>query len=88
MLTAGFLEELTPDQLRLIQKGLTLRVEGQGNELFQQGTDPVVATYIERFYQQMVKEKRIDTAKKDQGKDWQTIDMNTLRNKDVREDRC
>ena len=86
MLSAGFLDELSGDQLSKIQKGLNLRVEGLDNMLFPEADDPVVSAYIDRFYHQMVKEKRIDVLpKSSKNKDWQTIDMNSLRNKDVRE---
>jgi hypothetical protein len=86
MLAAGFLDELSAAQLNLIQKGLNLRVEGLDNTLFSEETDPVVAVHIERFYQQLSKEKRIDVpTKANQSKNWQTIDINTIRNKDVRE---
>jgi transposase len=80
------LDELTPDQLRKIQQGLNQWVEGLDQGLFSEGTDPVVLALIERFYWQIVREKRVDVkGKTDKGKDWQTIDLNTLRNKDVRE---
>jgi len=86
MLAAGFLDELSADQLNLIQKGLNLRVEGLDNTLFAEETDPVVEAYIEQFYQQLSKEKRIDVpTKTGKSKNWQTIDINTIRNKDVRE---
>jgi transposase len=86
MLAAGFLDELSAAQLNLIQKGLNLRVEGLDNLLFAEETDPIVAAYIERFYQQLSKEKRIDAPlKTNTAKNWQTIDINTIRNKDVRE---
>ena len=86
MLAAGFLDELSGEQLNKIQRGLNLRVEGLDNTLFPEECDPVVSMYIDRFYQQMVKEKRIDVSPNNRkNKDWQTIDMNSLRNKDVRE---
>jgi len=86
MLAAGFLDDLTAEQLNLIQKGLNLRVEGLDNTLFAEETDPVIASYIEHFYQQLSKEKRIDVpSKTNKARNWQTIDINTLRNKDVRE---
>jgi hypothetical protein len=86
MLSAGFLDELSGDQLKKIQQGLVLRIEGSDNTLFPEEHDPDVANYIDRFYQQMVKEKRIDVLPgSSKHKDWQTIDMNSLRNKDVRE---
>lgn len=86
MLAVGFLDDLSGDQLNMIQKGLNSRVEGLANTLFSEDADPVVASYIESFYQQMVKEKRIDVPTKgNKDKAWQTVDLNTLRNKDVRE---
>jgi len=86
MLAAGFLDELSAAQLNLIQKGLNLRVEGLNNKLFAEETDPIIESYIEQFYQQLSKEKRIDAPlKTNTAKNWQTIDINTIRNKDVRE---
>jgi len=86
MLAAGFLDELSAEQLNQIQKGLNMRVEGLDNTLFPEVTDPIVSANIDRFYHQMIKENRIDVLPKTgKNKDWQTIDMNSLRNKDVRE---
>jgi transposase len=86
VLTAGFLDGLSADQLLMIQKGLTQRVEGLDNKLFTDNTDEVVSAWINNLYQQMVNKKRIDLpTDKKRNKDWQTIDMNSLRNKDVRE---
>ena len=86
MLAVGFLEEVNASQLNKIQKGLNLRVEGLDNTLFPEEPDPVVISCIERFYQQMINEKRIDILpKRGKNKDWHTIDMNSLRNKDIRE---
>ncbi len=56
MLAAGFLDELTANQLNLIQRGLNHRIEGLDNTLFAEETDPVVVAYIEQFYQQLSKE--------------------------------
>jgi hypothetical protein len=86
MLSAGFLDELSVEQLKRIQQGLSLRIGGTDNVLFPEEPDPVVSGYIERFYQQMVRENRIDVLPKSKrNTDWQTIDMNTLQNKEVRE---
>ena len=86
MLAVGFIDQLNAEQLKKIQKGLNLRVEGLDNTLFPEEPDPVVSICIERFYQQMIKEKRINVLPKGgKNKDWQTIDTNSLRNKDVRE---
>ena len=93
VLNAGYLDELTTDQLNLIQKILTAKVNDPSKDLFESSYthDPVVIHYVEEFYQRMVKEKRIDVpvdkVKKNtkSGKDIQAIDLNSIRNKDVRE---
>ncbi len=94
MLNAGYLDELTTDQLNLIQKILTAKVANHGNALFElpYTDDTTVIRCVDEFYQRMVAEKRIDVLveKKDKkasknGKDMQLIDLNSIRNKDVRE---
>lgn len=92
MLNLGFLECLSPEQMNVIQKILTERVDNQGKSLFEASaiTDPVVSHYVEEYYARLVSEKRIDapsakTKTPKAGKDWQTIDVNSIRNKDVRE---
>lgn len=86
ILSAGFLNDLSVEQLNKIQKGLNQKIDGLDNTLFPEETDPEVLSYIDQFYQQMVREKKIDVSpKKAKGKDWQTIDMDSLKNKDVRE---
>lgn len=86
ILSAGFLDGLSTEQLKMIQHGLTSRIEGTTNKLFPDTNDAVVIDYVERFYQQMVRERRIDILPKTTSQqDWQTIDINTVRNKDIRE---
>jgi hypothetical protein len=92
MLNVGFLEGLTPKQMNLIQKALTERAENLGCQLFEfpVSDDPVVNQYIKEYYARLVSEKRIDVAPartevSKSGKDWQTIDINSIKNKDVRE---
>lgn len=87
LLTVGFLDELSHDQMQLIQRGLTDMVSGVGSIPFEEEANEVVNTYIEKFYRQMVKEKRIDIhpINNRSENDWQTIDLNTLKNKDIRE---
>lgn len=91
MLNAGYLDELTTYQLNLIQKILTAKVANHGNALFKlpYTDDTTVMRYVDEFYNRMVAEKRIDVfvdkkASKN-GKDLQMIDLNSIRNKDVRE---
>ena len=85
ILTAGFIDDLSSDQLAMVQKGLNDHLEGKNNKLFEQSEDPLVKFYIDKFFKQMVKEKRIDKTITDKNKDWHTIDINTLKNKEIRE---
>ena len=88
MLNVGFLDDITAEQLNIIQKRLTEYIQGTTTSLFQQSEvqDEVVNAHVQKFYAQMVKEKRIDqpSAKNKKG-DWQTIDMDSVKNKDIRE---
>ena len=94
ILNAGYLDELTTDQLNLIQKILTIKASNHDQPLFELPftEDPKVIHYVDKFYNRMVAEKRIDVLVENQGKqalksgkDLQTIDINSIRNKDVRE---
>jgi hypothetical protein len=94
MLNAGYLDGLSTDQLNLIQKILTNKANNPDKPLFDlpYTDDPVITTYVEEFYKRMVAEKRIDVIdnKQDEqpprnGRDLHLIDINSIRNKDVRE---
>ena len=94
ILNAGYLDGLTTDELNLIQKILTLKVANHDKPLYELPyTDNLtVIRYVDEFYNRMVAEKRIDVfvEKKEKkasrsGKDLQIIDINSIRNKDVRE---
>lgn len=94
ILNAGYLDELTTDQLNLIQKILTAKVKNYDKPLFGLPftDDTTVTHYADKFYSRMVAEKRIDVLVEKQGqkpsksgKDMQAIDINSIRNKDVRE---
>ena len=94
ILNAGYLDELNTDQLNLIQKILTSKVNNHDKPLFElpYTDDTVVNHYVDEFYNRMVCEKRIDVFVDKQekktsrsGKDMQVIDINSIRNRDVRE---
>jgi len=94
ILNAGYLDELTTDQLNLIQKILTAKVNNHDKPLFElpYTGDATVIHYVDELYNRMVAEKRIDVLVEKQekktsqsGKDLQIIDINSIRNKDVRE---
>jgi hypothetical protein len=92
LLNVGFLDraEVSVDQLNQIQKMLTLRsMSSSSSSLFEEKIeDPAVSHYVEILYSRLISEHRIDvavqTSRSKQG-DWQTIDINSLRNRDVRE---
>lgn len=94
ILNAGYLDELNTDQLNLIQKILTAKATNYDQPLFElpYTDDPKVIEYVYKFYNRMVAEKRIDVLLENQektalksGKDLQTINLNSIRNNDVRE---
>ncbi len=94
MVNAGFLDDLSADQLNAIQKLLTEKVKHCNDPLFSctAAEDSTVNEYVNRFYNHLVSEKKIDVfdAKKPlkkpkNGKDIQKIDVNSIKNKDVRE---
>ena len=93
ILNVGYLDHVAVDQLNIIQKILTAKVSAC-KPLFEvpYSEDPVVLKYVEELYQRMVEEKRIDVLLENRekkaaqsGKDIQAIDLNSIRNKDVRE---
>jgi hypothetical protein len=65
----------------------------KGRKLFRleyEQESPVVRKYVDEFYGRLLREKKIDvpsenTQASSSGRDWKTIDMNSLRNKDIRE---
>lgn len=94
ILNVGYLDDLTVEQLSLIQKILTAKASNHDNPLFElpYTTDPVVTRYLDELYHRMVSEKRIDALLENRekkrlknGQDLETIDLNSLKNKDVRE---
>lgn len=94
ILNAGYLDALNTDQLNLIQKILTAKVDNYNQPLFEfpYTEDHTVIEYVDEFYNRMVAEKRIDVQVEQKekrvnkgGKDIQSIDINSIRNKDVRE---
>ncbi|MDO9155183.1 MAG: hypothetical protein Q7U47_15990 [Paludibacter sp.] len=95
MLNIGYLEGLTTDHKNLTQKILTQRSLQVQNLLFEipVSEDSIVNRYVETYYNRLVAEKRIDVLQEDKpkkkpyakGKDLEIIDLNSIRNKDVRE---
>jgi len=91
MLNAGYLDELSPEQLNLIQKIITAKVNEGEQCLFSYpySEDETVNCYVEKFYKRLITERKIDkektSTKREKKQDIQEIDVNSIRNKDVRE---
>lgn len=94
MLNAGYLDGLNTDQLNLIQKLVTEKAAHCNDPLFscEITNDEIVNKYVDEFYNRLVTDKRIDvianknTGRKERNaKDIQKIDVNSIKNKDVRE---
>lgn len=81
VLTVGFMSEFNGDQIDSIETGIKNRILGQ-QSLFE---DAQVTTFVEQLYHRIIKEKKIDTGLVSLEKDIDTVDLNTLKNKDVRE---
>lgn len=90
VLNAGYLDGILPEQLNQIQKILTAKADSAGKPLFEipYSSDPVVLQYVDEYFNRIVAEKRIDmpSAKPAAFKrDFQSVDVNSIKNKDVRE---
>jgi hypothetical protein len=96
LLNVGFLECLQSEELNRIQKILNYKCQFIHGELFglEYGKEsPLIQKWVDKLYARLVSEKKIDVPEfqgvspKDSSaeRDWQTVDMNSLRNRDVRE---
>jgi hypothetical protein len=87
ILNVGYLDNLVPEQLNIIQKILTAKVESTSNPAFEvpYSNDDVINTYVTKLYDQILSQKRIDIGVDKANKDFQKVDLNSIQNKDVRE---
>jgi len=81
LLTVGFMNEFNGDQIDQIETGIKNRIFGQ-QSLFE---DAQVTAFVEQLYGRILKENKIDICPVSSKKDIDTVDLNTLKNKDVRE---
>jgi hypothetical protein len=81
VLSVGFMSEFNGDQIDQIESGINNRLSGQ-QSLFE---DARVSAFVEQLYSRMIKEKKIDRSAACSEKDIDTVDLNTLKSKDVRE---
>jgi Transposase len=86
ILTVGFMENITAEELWSIADGLNARYEGR---LLMFPESPIVQEYIDKYWELLIKGKKLDIVRnlrqEEAKRDWQTIDTATLENKDVRE---
>jgi len=97
MLNIGFMYGVAAEELNRIQKLLNHKIQSSNNELFKVDYEkeiPIVKDYVDQLYCRLVNEKRIDvpatgqtcpSVRSSTKGDWHTIDLNSLRNKDIRE---
>ena len=83
ILNVGFLEDLVPEQLNIIQKILINKSESK-TELFEQ-TDSLVVKYIDLFWSRIIAEKRIDLPESVKEKRKGLVYEDTIKHKEVRE---
>ena len=87
LMSVGRMNDIKPQQLWAIADGLNALYRGE-SFLFPEG-DTVVEHYVKLFWERLVSEKKLDIVRKIQNKEntkeWQKIDMNSINNKDVRE---
>lgn len=82
ILNVGFMEDVTPEQLNVIQKQLTQRYEHK-QTVFQTEEDPLVKQYVEGFWQRIVGSKKLDLVASE--KLSRMVDMDTLQHSNARE---
>lgn len=80
------MEDITHEELWAIADGLNDKVSGS-TRLFNE--NPKVQHYIDSLWSRLVSEKKLDLVcdiqKKAAERDWQQVDMNSVKNEDVRE---
>ncbi len=84
ILNVGFIEDLVPEQLNIIQKQLTQRAEGK-LALFEQTDDALANTYVTKLWNEMVSKKRIELPEQAKEKRKRLVDIDTIKHKDVKE---
>ena len=83
IVTAGFIDHYTADELLFIQKNITDRINGNP-VLFVQDSDVPLLEYADELYYKALKSKKVDS-KPDPSKDMVCVDLNTLEHPDAKE---
>jgi len=97
LLNVGFMDGIKAEELNRIQKLLNYRYMSDDRDMFRleyEKEAPHIRKWSDELYARLVNERKIDVADakppppgngSTSGRDWQTIDMNSLRHRDVRE---
>ena len=83
IVTAGFIDHFSADELIFIQKNITDRISGKPI-LFVQDCDAHLLEYADELYYKALKNKKIDF-KIDPEKDMAHVDLNTLQHPEAKE---
>jgi len=83
IVTAGFIDHFTADELIFIQKHITDRVYGKPILMVHDAELPLLE-YADELYHKALKDKKVD-AKIDPEKDMAHVDLNTLQHPDAKE---
>lgn len=85
ILSPGFLDDLSGDELCLIQTRLTQKVMGIEATLFSAFDSEKVCNYIDRFYAQIISEKKLDSLYYEKNDAENLVYVDSIKNKEVRE---
>lgn len=85
ILSPGFLDDLSGDELCLIQNRLTQKVMGIEPTLFSAFDCEKVRHYIDRFYAQIISEKKLDSLYYEKTDAENLVYLDSIKNKKVRE---
>lgn len=83
IVTAGFIDHFTAEELNFIQKNISDRINGKPI-LMVQDSDTHLLEYADELYRKAIKDKKIDS-KIDPNKDMVHVDLNTLEHPEAKE---
>jgi PAS domain-containing protein len=84
ILNVGFVPELKPEQLNIIQKKLTQLASGTGDLFIEE--DSILDAYVTRFWDQILSNKTIDIVAKSKNTNSKTwVDLESIKHEEVRE---
>lgn len=85
LLTIGFLEDVSGDELCLIQTRLNEKIAGQNSTLFSAFDSAKVQNYIDKFYAELISKKKIDFLYANKKQEENLVYVDSITNKNVRE---